>query len=36
MIIDATCKKRAYARRHSLPPDALERARRLVARLLPG
>ncbi|MDX1374988.1 MAG: UbiD family decarboxylase [Burkholderiales bacterium] len=36
MILDATCKKRPYARRHSLPADALARARALVARLLPG
>lgn len=36
MIIDATCKKRPYARRHSLPADALAKARDLVARLLSG
>ena len=34
LIIDATCKKRPYARRHSLPPEAEATARELVARLL--
>ena len=34
LIVDATCKKRPYARRHSLPEDAVEQARRTVAELL--
>ena len=34
LIIDATCKKRPYPRRHSLPDDAVERARRTVGELL--
>jgi UbiD family decarboxylase len=34
LIIDATCKRRPYARRHSLPSDAIEKARSLVSRLL--
>ncbi|MBB6305848.1 UbiD family decarboxylase [Xanthobacter tagetidis] len=33
LTIDATCKKRPYARRHSLPDDVKEKARALVAKL---
>jgi UbiD family decarboxylase len=36
LIIDATCKKRPYARRHSLPEGAQDKARAMVARLLAG
>lgn len=31
MIIDATCKTRPYARRHTLPAEAIDLARRIVA-----
>lgn len=30
MIVDATCKTRPYARRHTLPADAIAAARRIV------
>lgn len=33
LIIDATCKRRPYAQRHSLPESAMAKARELVARL---
>lgn len=33
MIIDATCKRRPYAKRHSLPPASIARARTLVSSL---
>jgi 2,5-furandicarboxylate decarboxylase 1 len=36
LIIDATCKRRPYARRHSLPALAVTKARDLVAQLLPS
>lgn len=36
LILDATCKTRPYARRHSLPDDAVRRARSLVERLAGG
>jgi 2,5-furandicarboxylate decarboxylase 1 len=32
LMIDATCKKRPYARRHSLPEEATRAARELVGR----
>jgi hypothetical protein len=35
LMIDATCKTRPYARRHSLPDDAKALATRLVGAL-PG
>jgi UbiD family decarboxylase len=34
LIIDATCKTRPYARRHSLPDEAKDRARTLVDAIL--
>jgi 2,5-furandicarboxylate decarboxylase 1 len=34
LMIDATCKKRPYARRHSLPDDVKAMARRLVQGLV--
>jgi UbiD family decarboxylase len=34
LMIDATCKKRPYARRHSMPDDVKAMARRLVQGLV--